>query len=157
MSQVSESPFLQTDNDPLSDDQHAALDKPIFALWEGADNPSRLVVLVAIPHIVSADKRLLRRYRDIFEVEKLLQEHGDLEEFVKRAWRSGSLKQIRNLGTSFRRPVKVFDAETHDSQRSCTTPSISMHYSRNLVSPLFLALISTTILCVNKTRESTLN
>ncbi|KAI0919151.1 hypothetical protein AcV5_002142 [Taiwanofungus camphoratus] len=89
----------------LTDEQHRELDEQIYKKLGGqhrtVDSPRILCAIVIF------DQRLLRDLAFIDEAEAFIQEHNNLDELIQSAWRSGSLKEIRQLAILHPEPIDL--------------------------------------------------
>ncbi|KAI0919154.1 hypothetical protein AcV5_002144 [Taiwanofungus camphoratus] len=89
----------------LIDERHRELDEQIYKKLGGqhrtVDSPRILCAIVIF------DQRLLRDLAFIDEAEAFIQEHNNLDELIQSAWRSGSLKEIRQLAILHPEPIDL--------------------------------------------------
>lgn len=91
----------------LSDDAHGRMDREVFGtaslaktpLEKAGDDPDFLsAAAFVLATIVSTSKPLLDpKYGEIQNAKALLEEHPNLAEKLRMAWKDGSFKGIRNL------------------------------------------------------------
>jgi uncharacterized protein involved in propanediol utilization len=78
----------------LDDNDHTRLDRLILDRDALPNYPPTLLELV----VRNSDGMLDQRYRDMTEVEKLLEEYPELQDRIKTAYEAQSFKDIRTLG-----------------------------------------------------------
>ena len=97
---------LDTVPDDLDDSTHARLDAEVLkqtpaalAALLSSSNDSAFMSIVLLAS--TSEGRLDPKYKEVQAAVALVQEHPELTNMLKKAWITGSFKDIRNLSASF--------------------------------------------------------